>query len=551
MSGYDFLSRSVVHIGSVTKNGAAALAVAIIAMTAPAMAAAPESTTPIVRVAPMPSRAEIAAQIDSERHEAQIEAQAEHNLRKGYGEREEDARYIRINNKLKNNEETIDAFSAAVSARAMEIGHGTCFGGFLNSMPNSLAVEQSTVMVRVVNINGDTIATGSAFIVHDSAMPGEKHNRLATAGHVVNPDDLNLGEGRPKLSHFEIYSSKGVLLGVVQKVAAGTPPGKTVVSEILPDGDFNYNLKPDDWAVLKIDTTKTSKNALIAFDSIIGLELAKIQAPVKTVGLSGDSSHPAISSGASGGPLVDQLGHVHGVISAGGISQYMRKTLIPNLLSPLTINKKDGDLSESRTRQELFRYEKLIPNPLGEPALLEALGRAGMNISISTSSATYSGKNKGLMAVGMSEGMCTSSPTIQGPIGPLGQMISNDVSSVPAPLDRIIAKDGSVMMYDQDGALDEVRLKNGDVHYYYEGKIISENRVDGLIIEYELGKIAREVLPDGVIVSYEDGIASTKISIDGTVTPITQEAHNVRGAYGIRGAYHQANATYHSTPGRR
>ena len=229
MSGFDTSSPSTLHLGSITRAGAVAIGIALTSFFAPAQAAMPPLSSPMVSVVFQTESAEATAsqtpseiqeQIAAERADQASVASVERASRGGLTEQASEIRNKRILAETVRLENVKNAFIKIVHETAIKIGSGSCFGGFLASLPTS--VDLSTVMIVALDAEGHTMATGSGFIVADSATAGDPYNRIITARHVVNPDDIDpYGEVIDALQKVILRSTDpaGSLLRIIQVIS--------------------------------------------------------------------------------------------------------------------------------------------------------------------------------------------------------------------------------------------------------------------------------------------------------------------------------------------
>jgi len=296
-----------------------------------------------------------------------------------------------------------------------------------------------------------------------------------SVAEATNHDPDRLGRmrillGIPEISDRLLYNSQGQFMGRFGIVAQGGAVGaKTSAPEVGgvpgPAGD---------WAVLRLVSKASGPSAIQRFGAAPGLTLASVMSPDMTSGVSGDGTHPSVSGGFSGGPIFDADGRVHAVSSAAGIEE--DGVPVNGLVSVMDLHEWGGDMAAARkTGVTLMQHTRLYANPLGNPLLLASLGKAGIGVTTSYQAPLYSGHER-MTAAGMPTGVCSASPTVQGPIGPRKQDARPALKVAPLPFEVGKLRGGTVVTYDAAGLAASVSLKNGDVVRFERGRRISTER---------------------------------------------------------------------------
>lgn len=571
MKGYDFSSPASLHLGKGSKGAMFALGMALTAAFAPAQAHA-KPGMPVVSVAAQQSGNEVELQIGREQDAHRTTAKAVHMGRMGLSEADDAAVRAQLAVEQARVDVVRSAFIQGAEAMAQEKGIGTCFGGFLDGHSHRAALERSTVMLAVKDTTGKTIEIGSGFVVRDSAG-ADGHDRIVTARHVVNIADVDplpqtiagylltarteaaaggkasslpdiLVGNIPNLSvveavklaadmtkpyetlssdtrnrmrailgvapvdHVDAYGSNGNFIGRMAVAAMGRPDGSVTVIE--SGTSHVISSVATDWAVMRLDTYATPAAAARRFDRIEGLSLAPLQSAVKTIGISGDGTHPAASPGYSGGPVVDDDGLVHGITSGVKAFDDVIQGNVKHLVSPANMIAGTRIGATFDGEASLAVKQPLIVNPISDPVLLGALGHAGNGIRRSAAAPLSSGTVR-MTVLGMPVGYCSATSTIQAPIGAPMPGLVPSVPGVPGAWELRVTKDGTKLSYDGEGRLSEMRRPDGLVRGYMAGTLSFEDRPDGTLTRYENGRPIFRILEDGTGVNYIDGKPSGKV----------------------------------------
>ena len=109
-----------------------------------------------------------------------------------------------------------------------------------------------------------------------------------------------------------------------------------------------------------------------------GLELAPVQANRVFAGLFGSASKGGIEHGHSGGALVDDVGRVHGVLSASLTGPFEREALA----SYNAFSFDPASPASSQIQVDLPRHSISFMSPINDPQILKSLGRAGADVHV-------------------------------------------------------------------------------------------------------------------------------------------------------------------------
>jgi YD repeat-containing protein len=218
---------------------------------------------------------------------------------------------------------------------------------------------------------------------------------------------------------------------------------------------------------------------------------------------------------------------VHGVVSDVLEFADVVRAPVGGMLSPVLMRAGGGG-EPVRGRIDVPLRQPLIVNPLGDPLLLAALGRAGRGVRIGADAPLFSSRTRMTIA-GMPQGFCAAGSTVQGPAGPSIPDLAPRPQGRPGPYEERVKPDGTRLSYDGDGLLSEVHRPDGTKLAYAEGRLASEERPDGSATIYDGGQIAKVNSADRSYVSYQDGKPAYRVSSGGleqavAATPGTRAA---------------------------
>jgi hypothetical protein len=292
---------------------------------------------------------------------------------------------------------------------AMDLGGDTCFGHQLEQNASEIGpkerVLESSVFIYVSK--GDGLAdTGTGFVVRNSSTLGDPHNKIITALHIV--DILKENDNNSTAS---VFSSKGEYLGEFKLVAHNiySLPHE-VLSNVLENKSNNISIRTAVQPLVRVNaSTRSLPDVAVlqwvppvsflyfyfypdvrVFNSIRGLDISPVQANSYIRGDFGSSRTVGITSGFSGGAVIDAEGRVHGIISAG-----LGYDSVP--IQSRNVR------SNSMTLQMMPRYSQEMVHPLGDIAIRAALGQAGQGISESPNAPALVG-NLSIWSVGFPQG---------------------------------------------------------------------------------------------------------------------------------------------------
>lgn len=360
---------------------------------------------------------------------------------------------------------------------------------------------------------------------------------------IKNSDDIKkyselldgFAKNQGKIERTEILSSTGELLGVFKVIAQAGSLSEPVrlMEDVLglpeianrgntfqtPTRDFQ-NIKntssikmSNDWAVLEVNPASVN----VKYQKIKGLKLASFMSSERTHGWSGGLDHysnrmqPGVKPGFSGGPVVDSMGYVHGVVS-GAYTRPGEVIYFHDMQSALG---QKGDVP-------MVEKQIMIANPLGDKRLLSVIGKAGIGVSESPKAPMNTGEV--LTLVGSPAGFCASSPTRQVSVYEIPPLINRTTTiNSPAPYGEMISRNGDRVIYDADALVSRIEKKDGQVDYFELGEKVRTEFKDNSWKEFENGHLARSGTPDGTITGYEtitirgkvQSIAKVQISPDG------------------------------------
>lgn len=245
---------------------------------------------------------------------------------------------------------------------------GGCFGSQLRAAP--WADDAADSVVQVVSLDGRGGAgarrwwTGTGFVVRGSAGEGEAHNRILTAGHVAETASGPNGA-------IGVLSSSGALIGRAEVVARAAPGAVETARDGTP-------LSRGDLAVLRLREFWGAGEADYA--SVRGVEIAPSQSARMLRGL---FERPAgFDGGVSGAPALDRGGRAVGVAvrtgDAGDGGPAMPRRRVEGGTS--VWNAVWGRFVLASKQVALPPRSWGFVEPIADPAILAALGRAGARV---------------------------------------------------------------------------------------------------------------------------------------------------------------------------
>ena len=270
------------------------------------------------------------------------------------------------------------SFVRRADAAALTGNDGTaaCFGRQLEHVPEGARLATASVFLFVLSPDTSWRANGTGFVVADSATAGDSHRRMVTVAHVA---DL-LARPEFKNGSILVVSSAGRMLGRARVVA--TSSHTYAAPGLAPS--------KGDVSVLSLVPLGVAPTA--AYDRIAGLALASQQAGNYIPGFFGSKDTPGIWHGNSGGPVVGENGRAVGIVAnvlretgtasidghlwggSGSSSRHQVVLASRNVLG-------SGGKVPGITRSALPRADIGLVHPLGDPAILDALGEAGRGVT--------------------------------------------------------------------------------------------------------------------------------------------------------------------------
>jgi hypothetical protein len=286
----------------------------------------------------------------------------------------------------------------------------TCFANQLAGHAAETAIVKSMIVVAVVNADGLVKMFGSAFVIRDSGTGGKSLNKMLTAAHVVD----NVPAGGAIL----LANTAGRQLGFGE-VAVAQPSGK-----MSPE----WGLEAPEVATLSIRLL-TGMEA--TYRRMPGLELAPVQADRVFAGLFGSASKGGIEHGHSGGALVDDVGRVHGVLSASLTGPFEREVLA----SYSAFSYDPASPALSQIHADLPRHSISFMSPINDVQILKSLGRAGADVHVGSNAAAFANGALHMKAVGFPKQVCRVS---EGTVGRLARFL--DEPSLAKKIYSVYAK---------------------------------------------------------------------------------------------------------------
>lgn len=237
----------------------------------------------------------------------------------------------------------------------------SCFDSSLDGSPLKAQAAASIVHVVTINADGNSIESGTGFVVRDSAG-SDHHLKIVTAWHVTRMFEAGLN----KTNRLIIEAPSGEPIAFVAVSGRGSGAGRSATAP-LAHGD-----------VVVLSATTFMRNGAAIYDAIPGLPLAPRQSARLMGGMIASPS--GIDFGASGSPIIGLDGFVH------GLTVVKRDLLrVPNVViraGSLVKMNQDDHHAFIANDITLPLFSDVFAEPISEPSVLSALNGAGASVTV-------------------------------------------------------------------------------------------------------------------------------------------------------------------------